>query len=759
MLLALVSPVLAGLLVNEVVYDPAGSDDGLEWIELCNNGTDTLDLTGYMLENAAGTYTEVYTFASGSLAPGEYLLVGGSSSSHPGSFSPNLQNGGTETDAVRIKDAAGTVLDTVLYDEPNTSLAEDDGTVPTTGAPAATSGKSIGRFPDCADTNVSESDFVLYEAPSPLLANEDPNPGDEDTGTVTTVDCSGADGIVINEVMANPDGSDSGLEWIEVTNTGGASVTLDGWTVEWDTSSFVGASSWSFPTATTIAPGEYVVVGAGGLAASLSLGNAGSSADGVRIACDGAAVDTVIYGTSNSDNFADDTGLVAVSLAPKPTEGDSLQRAPDGLDTDVCGVDFISGAATPGAANAIGVPVGDADCTGSDGVVVNELVYATDAEWVELYNAGSSPVLLDGWVFEFGTSSYNADAEVPAGTTLGPGEWLVFGSPGALVKDIELAMNLGNASNTDALRLTCNTLPVDTVVYGDPNTDLWVDDSGAVAISFAPDHGTGKSLARVSDGFDTDACAVDFTEAAVPTPGEANPVVEPTVCEVAGADGLKINEFIYDTDGADGGNEWVELYNAGSETIRLDDYTLQTAGTTWGEDFRFPGGVSLAPGELVLVGGENVDGIDHLAESLSLDNAGSGAGGLRLLDCEGGVLDTVLYGDPEIEDEIEGDDGSLEVVPKVSAAFSLGRFPDGEDSDAAADWIPYADPSPGALNADPAALGGDTGTTGPGKGCGNQGAAPPPGQGGCTTVLPFGGLEVGLAALALLRRRRNQNGV
>ncbi|MDP2307321.1 MAG: lamin tail domain-containing protein [Pseudomonadota bacterium] len=752
MLLALVSPVLAGLLVNEVVYDPTGADDGLEWVELCNNGEETLDLAGYTFENAGGTYASVYTFASGTIAPGEYLLVGGASTTHAGSFRENLQNGGTETDGLRIKDAAGTVIDTVLYDEPNTVLAEDDGTVPTTGAPAASSGKSIGRFPDCADTNVSESDFVLYDAPSPLAVNEDPNEGGGDTGTVTTVDCAGADGIVINELMANPDGSDSGLEWLEVKNTGAAAVMLDGWTVEWDTSSFTGASSWAFPVATPIAPGEYVVVGAGGLAASLSLGNAGSNADGVRIVCDGAPVDTVVYGASNTDNFLDDTGLVALSLAPKPTEGDSIQRSPDGLDTDVCGVDFVSGPPSPGAENSSIGPVGDADCTGSDGVVINELVYSTDAEWIELYNAGGAAVLLDGWVIEFGTSSYNKDEALPLGTALAPGEWIVIGSAGALDKDIELDLDFGNASSTDAVRLTCNTLPVDTVVYGDPNTDLWTDDSGLVATSLAPDHGTGESIARVSDGYDTDACGSDFTASATPSPGEANPVVEPPVCEIAGADGLKVNEFIYNPDGTDTGNEWVELYNAGSDEIRLDDYVIQTAGTDWGEDFRFPGGVFLAPGEFMLLGGETVADVDYLAPDLSLENSSSGAAGIRVVDCEGNVLDSVLYGDTEIEDPITGDNGSLEVVPDVSESVSVGRFPDGEDSDAAADWIPYAAPSPGSANADPGAIGDDTGVQGPGPGCGNKGGAPAPG--GCNTVLPFGGFEVGLAALAMLRRRR-----
>ncbi|MDP2317045.1 MAG: lamin tail domain-containing protein [Pseudomonadota bacterium] len=754
MLLALVSPVFAGLLVNEVVYDPSGTDDGLEWIELCNNGADTVDLTGYAFHNAGSSYGDIYTFASGSLAPGEYLLVGGTSATHPGSFSPNIQNGGTETDGLRLVDASGTVVDTVLYDESNAVLAEDDGTIPTTGAPAATNGKSIGRFPDCADTNVSESDFVLYDTPSALAANVDPNDGGEDTGVVVSVDCAGADGVVINELMPNPSGSDSGGEWIEVRNNGATAVTLDGWLLQWDTSSFDSAANWTFPAATTLEPGAYVVVGAGGLAASLSFGNAGSSADAVRIACDGAAVDTVIYGTTNTDAFADDTGIVALSLAPKPTEGDSLQRMPDGLDTDVCGVDFISGAATPGAENTTG-PVGDADCTGSEDVVVNELVYSTDVEWVELYNAGAGPVLLDGWVLEFGTSSYTKDAELPAGTTLGPGEWLVIGSAGALTKDIELDLDMGNASDTDALRLTCNTLPVDTVLYGDPNENAWTDDSGAVATSLAPDHGTGESIGRISDGFDTDQCGVDFAVQSVPTPGGANPVIEPEVCETDGATSLKLNEFIYDPDGTDGGNEWVELYNAGSVELRLDGYTIQTAGTDWGEDFRFPGGVSLAPGEFMLVGGEDVDGADFVAPDLSIDNASSGAGGLRVVDCEANVLDTVLYGD-DIEDPISGDAGSNEVVPKVSSSVSLGRFPDGEDSNAAADWIPYSDPTPGTPNADPAAVGDDTGTGGPGGGCNDKENGPPaPGEGGCNTVLPLGGLEVGIAALLLLRRRRS----
>jgi hypothetical protein len=94
--------------------------------------------------------------------------------------------------------------------------------------------------------------------------------------------------------------------------------------------------------------------------------------------------------------------------------------------------------------------------------------------------------------------------------------------------------------------------------------------------------------------------------------------------------------------------------------------------------------------------------------------------------------------------------------------MSIGRFPDGVDSNGMVDWKGYAAPTPGAANPDPAAGGGDGGNgggddTAP-SGCGDESpedAARPDG-GGCATVarrLPLGGAEL-LALVAVLLRRR-----
>lgn len=595
------------------------------------------------------------------------------------------------------------------------------------------------------------------------------------------VDCSPVGDIVINELMPNPAGTDNDgdvvTEWIELKNTGTRSVSLDGWTLEWAKSTW---TTFTIPAGTSIPAGGYLLFGAGGIAVStMDLGNASSSADAVRVQCSGAVVDIVAYGTTNSDGFIDESGAVLSSLASKPSDGASLARVPDGTDTNQAGTDFdsVSGG-TPGASNGSGGGSdsgdsgggdssggGGASCAGAEGVVINEFTPLTDVEYVELYNSGSSPVALAGWVLEFGTSTYNKSVELPT-ATLAPGDYFVFGSPGAATKDVEIDIDLGNASTGgDAMRLVCGGTLVDTVIYGDDgasNSDGWTDDSGAVATSMAPYPGSDEAVSRVQDGYDTDVCGTDFALSA-PSPGASNPYTEPPVCETDGVGVVKINELLSNPDSTDTDHEWVELYNAGTEAVRIDGWTLETATSSWGVDYAFPAGTSLAPGGFLVVGGPLVTYADLVSEDLGLGN-GTRGDGVRIVDCTGGVVDTVLYGE-ELGDPLEGDGGSVQIVPEVDEAQSIGRWPDGTDANAAADWKVYSAPTPGSANPDPGSTGGDTGDdtaggsgdgeTRPGGGCGG---APDdsgrPDGGGCATVLPLSGGELLIAALAVLRRRR-----
>lgn len=61
------------VVINEVLYDPTGSDDtGKEYIRLYNNDNSSFDLTGYQLNATSGDY---YTFSAFSLGPKSFITV------------------------------------------------------------------------------------------------------------------------------------------------------------------------------------------------------------------------------------------------------------------------------------------------------------------------------------------------------------------------------------------------------------------------------------------------------------------------------------------------------------------------------------------------------------------------------------------------------------------------------------------------------------------------------------------------------------
>ena len=48
----LVNSVSAEVLINEVLVDPSGADGSNEWLELCNNGEENIDVSGWVIEAA-----------------------------------------------------------------------------------------------------------------------------------------------------------------------------------------------------------------------------------------------------------------------------------------------------------------------------------------------------------------------------------------------------------------------------------------------------------------------------------------------------------------------------------------------------------------------------------------------------------------------------------------------------------------------------------------------------------------------------------
>ncbi|MBN2830482.1 MAG: lamin tail domain-containing protein [Candidatus Cloacimonetes bacterium] len=170
--------VMIGLLncnivINELCYDPAGSDEGYEWIELYNNGNEEVNLIGWNISTGGADFNHDYTFTSIIIRPGRFIVVAedGVENAH---IHTNLdfQNATDAVDGVRLSSPSGDYTDTILYGDANlNNLFDDNQAVGTSFAPDVPQGCSLARIPNGSDTNLCSEDFLTCLNPTPGYCN------------------------------------------------------------------------------------------------------------------------------------------------------------------------------------------------------------------------------------------------------------------------------------------------------------------------------------------------------------------------------------------------------------------------------------------------------------------------------------------------------------------------------------------------------------------------------------------------------------
>jgi hypothetical protein len=159
--------------------------------------------------------------------------------------------------------------------------------------------------------------------------------------------------LVINEVLYDPVGADTGGEFIEVMNCGHVGVLLTGWVVETGNGAHPGdwTVEWIGGDLDYLDVGEILLIGESDVVPTpdhvtpLDLQN---GPDGVRLRDGDRVVDTVGWGEPLFAEYYE--GCPAVDVA----SGSSLARSPDCFDHDDNAADLVAcPSPTPGARNAL----------------------------------------------------------------------------------------------------------------------------------------------------------------------------------------------------------------------------------------------------------------------------------------------------------------------------------------------------------------------------------------------------------------------
>jgi hypothetical protein len=180
-----------GLVINEVDYDQISTDTD-EYVEILNTTSAPVNLSGIALVLVNGSnsteYNRIPLAAAGTLAPGEYLVIGSATALATVQGTPktiafaaaenNLQNGAP--DALGILDvASGTLIDALSY-EGSITMGNVMG-VPTplnfvegaatSATDSNTSVLSLARLPNGADSNDAATDWATTTTLTPGVAN------------------------------------------------------------------------------------------------------------------------------------------------------------------------------------------------------------------------------------------------------------------------------------------------------------------------------------------------------------------------------------------------------------------------------------------------------------------------------------------------------------------------------------------------------------------------------------------------------------
>jgi hypothetical protein len=255
------------------VQSASADDAAQEFVELYNPTTETVDLTGWVLEykSAASADTPDSWITRAELAgqlPAHHYHLASTYLNHDSDLSSGLAQSGGH---IRLLDADGTVIDLVGWGSANSPEGE--------AAPAATPGQSLERLPgefepdggNAYDTQDNRQDFRIRKIAEPQSSANTEVATDFEPPSEPAISYQA---LIISELFIDPVSpqTDAEDEFVELHNSSSQPIEVGGLTVE------TGSSfnyDYLLPPA-VIPPGGYLALMA--LDSGLTLSNSGGQA-------------------------------------------------------------------------------------------------------------------------------------------------------------------------------------------------------------------------------------------------------------------------------------------------------------------------------------------------------------------------------------------------------------------------------------------------------------------------------------------------
>jgi hypothetical protein len=615
------------IVFNEIMYNPVVA--GGSFVELHSLATNTtFDLSNWRIEGVG------FTFAPGTLlAPGGYIVVAkdravfaatyGNNIPLAGEFSGQLQNDGETLWLVKpgLTPAQDVVIDQVTYSD---------------SAPWPTAADGLGGSLQLIDASQDNTRAFNWAAMTPSTNSEPAQ-------TLTAI----ADVWKYNQT-----GTDLGTDWIatdydDSSWPGGAALL------------YVESSALPAPKNTALTLGQTTYYfrrhfNFTGNPADLRLNISTVIDDGAVIYLNGHELyrigmdDPVTFGAFASrlvDNAAYEGPFERPTTWLK--QGDNVLAAEvhqnnSGSSDIVFGMTLDSvpqsvPVATPGTANSVArvlpqfpnVWINELEPVNISGITDE---FGQRDPWIELYNAGTAAVNLDGWYLSDSVTNLTRWA-FPSTATIQPGQRLI----------VWLDAQIGNSQLHASFRAAAQTGTIALVAPFDGAPTV-IDSVNYAGVP------NDRSIGRYPDGDNT-----GFELFYNSTPGAANDDTSPTLP-------LFINEWMASNstiaDPTDNHfDDWFEIYNPNDAAVDLTGYMLTDNLADPRERYIIPNGWTIGAGQFMLIWADNDSPTNatQLHVPFKLDRLGENIG---LFAPNGALVDSITFG-------------------VQTNNISQGRFPDG----------------------------------------------------------------------------------